>query len=120
MGCPDTPWIGLLPGPAITAHLRQGSTGAPVQHGLGGRRAGFQAGHIAGSTLHNLIRNGYPRGLLESVHHIQHAESAPGTDVQGQRLRRLSLVQMVKSLAMGFGQIHDMQVITDAGAIRVG
>ena len=54
------------------------------------------------------------------MHHVQHTESTTGADVQHQGIGCLSLEQVVESLAMGFRQIHHVQVIADAGAIWGG
>ena len=113
-------WIGLLPGPAIAAHLLEGSAGTPAEHGLGLLGAGFQSGHITGPALHNLIGNGEPSGGFKPLHHLQHAQTAPSSDVQREGVWRRLLKQVLEGPAVGFGQVHHVQLIADAGAIRCG
>ena len=109
--------IGLLPSPAVATHLCKIPLSAPAQNVFGFLRTPLKLGHVSWSSFHHLEGNRQSRRAFEALHNVENAESAAGTDVQCELVRGCGVEEVIQGDAVGFGEVHHVQVVTNAGAI---
>ena len=112
--------IGLLPSPAIATHLGKIALCTPAQNVFRFLRTPLKLGYIPWPSFHELVGNRQSRRLFEAVYNVENAESATRTKVQRQLLRGCRLEEVTQGDAVGFGEVHHVQVVPDAGAIVRG
>ena len=81
------------------------------------RRIGHRAGGIAGAPIRDRVGHRPAGGLLERLDHLQHRVALAAAQVEGEQLGLLSQ-QGVQSGPVALGQIHHMDVVAHAAAIR--
>ena len=109
--------IGLLPSPAVATHLGKIALCTPAQNGFRFLRTPLKLGHIPWPAFHEFVGNRQSRCLFKTLHNVENAESATRTNVQRQFLRSCCLEEVTQGDAVGFGEVHYVQVVPDAGAI---
>ena len=112
--------IGLLPSPAVATHLGKITLCTPAQNVFRFLRTPFKLGYISWPAFHQLVGNRKSCCLFKAAHNVENAESAARTDVQRQLVRRGCLEEVTQGDAVGFGEVHHVQVVPDAGAIVRG
>ena len=108
----------LLPVPAVGAHLLDAVLSHPAQlvFGLGG--VSVALGDVAGAAGIDDVGDGLAAGFLEGMDDIQHAVTLAGAEVADEEAA--VRFQLLDGADMAAGQVHDMDVVADAGAVGSG
>ena len=112
--------IGLLPSPAIATHLGKIALCTPAQNFCCFLRTPLKFGHIPWPAFHEFVGNRQACRLFKAAHNVENAESAARTDVQRELVGGCCLEEVTQGDAVGFGEVHHVQVVTNAGAIVRG
>ena len=110
-------WIIGLPSPGIFTHLVNSSFCFPSQFFLCKRRIRVALGDIARPPWFDYIWNLLSAGFRECFDHLKHTESLAGSQIIDTYIR-LRLSQFIYCLYVTDSQIHNVNVVTDARAIR--
>ena len=108
----------LLPVPAVGAHLLDAVLSHPAQLTLGLGGVGVALGDIAGAAGLDDVGELLAAGFLKGMDDIQHAVALAGAQVADEEAA-IGL-QLADGADMAAGQIHHVDVIADAGAVRGG
>ena len=112
--------IGLFPSPAVATHLCKIALCTPAQNVFRFLRTPLKLGYIPWPSFHELVGNRQSCRLFKAAHNIENAESATRTDIQRELVRGCCLEEVTQGDAVGFGEVHHVQVVPDAGAIVRG
>ena len=108
----------LLPIPAVGTHLLDAVLSHPAQLILGLGGVGIALGDIAGTAGIDHIGELLAAGLLKGMDDIQHAVAVAGAQVADEQAA--VGLQLLDGADMAAGQVHDMDVVADAGAVGSG
>ena len=107
--------IAALPAPGIPAHIHQGLLCLPAQLFCGLGRIGIAGCQIAGAAVNDLVWQIQAIGLVEGLHHIQHAVADAGAQVE--YVTAQVLHRVFHCCHMALCQIHHVDLVSDTGAI---
>jgi len=108
--------IPLLPIPAIPDHLIDPILRTPAKLTLSFRGVRVNDRNIAGTTAINDIRDLDAVHAFKSFHELQNAVAPPCSQVI--RNQATVVLDRLKSVHVASGEVHDVDVVPDAGAIR--
>ena len=108
--------IPFLPVPAIPDHFIDPILRTPAKFTFGLRRVRVNDRNIAGTAAINDIRNLDAIQTFKSFYKHQNAVSLPCSQVI--RNQAIVVLDCLKSVYMASGEVHDVDVIPDAGTIR--
>ena len=109
-----------MPGPAVAAHVRERALCRPTERFFRAFGTGLEFRYVSRTPLNDLVRDGDACCGFESFDHITHAQALARAEVQGLGVGGFDLKKVLHSSSMGLGQIHHMQVVADASAVRRG
>ena len=90
----------------------------PAQQGMRQRRVGIASGHVARAAGLDLVRHVAAAGGREGSHHVEHAATAPGAQVHGQRAGVVE--QPLQRGDVALRQVADVDVVAHASAVVGG
>ncbi len=105
-----------LPAPGVCAHRFKAKLRLPRQFTVGFGWIGVRHGQITRALETNLIGHSLPGDPLESLDHLEHRIRLPGPQVVGNNPWVIS--KFIQRFDVSQGQIDNMDVIPQAGAIR--
>src|SRR5659263_548772 len=107
-----------LPGlPRARDDLVQAVLGRPAEFVVDPGGGSDQLGGVAGPALHDVGRGVQPGGLPDRLDHLTHRVTRAGPDVE----HVLALLgEVVQGGEVGLGEVQDVDVVADAGAVRGG
>lgn len=108
----------LLPVPAVGAHLLDAVLGHPAQLVLSLGGVGVALGDITGAAGIDDVGDLLAAGLGEGMDDVQHAVALAGAQIADEETA--AGLQLADGAHMAPGQIHNVDVVTHTGAVRVG
>ena len=108
--------IHRLPLPGGGAHLLDAVLGGPAQYVSGLGRVGVAGGDIARTAGVHRVGQRLAAGFFIGVENIHHAVALAGTQVADEKTT--VGLQLFQRRQMALGQVHHMDVIPHAGAVR--
>ena len=108
--------IPLLPIPAIPDHLIDPILRTPPKLTLSLRRVRVNDRNVAGTTAINDIRNLDAVHTFKGFHELQNAVVLPCSQVI--RNQATVVPDRLKSVHVASGEVHEVNVVPDAGAVR--
>ena len=108
--------IPLLPVPAIPDHLIDPVLSTPAKFALGFRGVRVNDRNIAGTTAINDIRDLDAVHAFKGFHELQNAVALPCSKVV--HCETTVVLDRFESVYVASGEVYDMDVVPDAGAIR--
>lgn len=109
----------LGPAPEILAGLLEGVFGGPAELGVGAGRVGSQVEDVTGATRGNLVGEVAAHGGGEGLDHLVDGGALAGAEVPGADAG-VVLAQVVQGLQVAVGQVEDVDVVADGGAVVRG
>jgi len=104
------------PLPRGTNNFIERARGFPLQQVLSARRIGHQGGRISRAAWRHSLWHRPSGNLLDRVEHFLYRRAAAASQIQSHRTTTIG--KMFQREQVCLGQIGDVNVITDAGAIR--
>ena len=108
--------VPLLPVPTIPDHLIDPVLSTPAKFALGLRGVRVNDRNIAGTTAINDIRDLDAVHAFKDFYELQNAVALPCSKVV--HCETTVVLDRLKSVYVASGEVHDVDVVPDAGAIR--
>ena len=108
--------VPLLPVPTIPDHLIDPILRTPAKLTLSLRRVRVNDRNVAGTAVINDIRNLDAIHTFKGFYELQNAVALPCSQVI--RNQATVVLDRLKSVHVASGEVHDVDVVPDAGAIR--
>ena len=108
--------VPFLPVPAIPYHLIDSILRTPAKLTLSLRRVRVNDRNVAGAAVINDIRNLDAIHTFKGFYELQNALALPCSQVI--RNQTTVVLDRLKSVHVASGEVHDVDVVPDAGAIR--
>lgn len=109
----------LRPPPQVLTRILQRPLRLPSQFLIRSRSIRRQVQHIARSSRGDLIRQIASHSMAESLDHVVHRAALTRSQVPGAHTRVLG-PQMVESNQVALGEVEDVDVVADRGAVFGG
>jgi hypothetical protein len=106
----------LRPQPEILTGLLEGTLSLPAELLAGAAWVGGQVQDVAGTARSNLVGLVLADGRGEGLDHLVHGAAATGSQVPCAHARLVG-AQVVEGFQVAVGQVQDVDVVTDGGAI---
>ena len=106
----------LLPTPSAAAHVVDGFFGCPAQDLCCLVGLGVTAGDVTTAARHDLVGDVLATGLGKGLDHFQ--DTAAFASAQVDSVPTRMVLRKFQGREMAIYQVHDMDVVADAGAIR--
>lgn len=107
------------PQPEVLAGLLEGALGLPAQLGVGARGVGRQVEDVTGAAGSHLVGQVAADGGGEGLDHLVDGAALAGTQVPGADTG-VVVAEIVEGLQVAVGQVQDVDVVTDGGAVVRG
>ncbi|GJC78324.1 hypothetical protein ColLi_01162 [Colletotrichum liriopes] len=107
------------PAPEVLARLLQRLLRLPAELLVGQRGVGREIQHITLASGNNLVGEVAADDVAKGLDHLEHGAAAAGTQVPGLDAG-LVLAEVVERGQMTLGQVHDVNVVADSGAVSRG
>ena len=108
--------VPFLPVPAIPDHLIDPILRTPAKLTLSLRRVRVNDRNVAGTTTINCIRDLDAVHAFKGFHELQNAVALPCSKVV--HCETTVVLDRLESVHVASGEVHDVDVVPDAGAIR--
>ena len=109
----------LRPPPEILARIDQRALRLPAQLLVRASRVGGQVEHIAVAARSDFVRQIAAHGGAEGLDHLEDCAALAGAQVPGAHARVVG-AQVVEGLEVAIGEVEDVDVVADGGAVVGG
>src|SRR5579875_920733 len=107
--------VPALPPPGVGTRLLDAQLRPPPEDVGGQRRVGVAGGDVTGPAADDLVGDAPARRLFEGGDELEHRRAPAGAEVDG--FGRARLGQVVEGGQVAPGQVDDVDVVPDAGAV---